>query len=346
MTKPSPRTSWRSLATTAAFALATILSADLALSLISPVPAPILEVKDGVEMVRAGDPDTLVLGSSHTRSFEPLRQTLRERTQGQEELALVPVEWGIFSSYLWVLEHRLQPLIDEQEHGQRRRPSLKRVLLITTFYDMCNVAHIGHVNLPARAWEWRDFTQDVGEKGLTEFNRNFLQTHWKSWFAPSVLVQGRGHERVADAIRELVRPIREERRAQIRAEHIEQATRNMEDQYETCWPDSERVALDALLDFFVKRDIEPTIILFPLLPEIVSEKSKKTTLVRYSNYIQELGRRRGIRVVDMTEGAPLGSQDFQDDFDHLTKEANPRFAAWALEGKLSFLLEPAGQEGP
>ncbi len=346
MAEPAQEKSgWTTLALVGASALITLVAADLALSTISPVPPAIMEVDDGVQMLREADPQTLVLGSSHTRSFVPMRQLLLDRTGGANTMALVPIEWGIFSSYLWVTQNRIATLIDERRDGALVRPSLKRVLLITTFYDMCDVQHIGNVNLPARAWELSHFTADLRAKGLTEFNRNYLQTHWKSVFPGSVLIQNRGHERVADALRELARPIDEERRREIRAEKVVWAIGNMERQNETCWPALEREALDDLLDFFISRQIEPTIVLFPLLPDIVSDKSRATVLARYAEYAAELGRRRGIRVVDMTYGAPLEAKDFQDDFDHLTAEANPNFARWALDAHLPFLLEPVTGEG-
>ncbi len=336
---------WGSVAVVAVCALVTVVAADFALARLSPVPTAIMEVDDGIRMLRDHDPDTLILGSSHTRSFLPMRDLIRERTSGDNEVVLVPVEWGLFTSYKWVLDNRVAPLVDEVRNGQKVRPSIKRALIITTFYDACDVQHIGNVNLPARAWEAQHFGDDLAHKGLTEFNRNYLQTRWKSAFSGSVLIQNRGHERVGDALREVVRPVSDERKAEVRAENVKWAKRNMEKQWDICWHPPEIAALEQILDFFLTRDIEPTIILFPLLPDITSEKSKATTLLRYEKYAAELGKRRGVRVVDMTYGAPLVGADFQDDFDHLTREANPRFAAWALENHLQFLLEPPSPGG-
>ena len=331
-------TSWASLIITGVCALTAIIAADAVLSIVSPIPPAIMEVDDGIEMLRGSNPETLFLGSSHTRSFVPMRQRLLERTGGDREVALVPVEWGIFSSYRWVLFNRIAPLLDG-------RPAVRRAVLITTFYDMCDVQHIGNINLPARAWELEHFVSDVARQGLTHFNRNYVQTRWKTLFAGSVLVQNRGHERVSDALREQLRPIDEARRHELWEEHVAWATANMESQYETCWPETERKALDEILDFFIQRGIEPTIVAFPLMPDIISARSRDTTLARYSTYIEALGRRRGVRVVDMTFGAPLKASDFQDDFDHLTAEANPRFSAWVLDARLSFLLTPAPSSG-
>lgn len=335
-------TSWRSLAAVGLTALLTVVAADRALTVVSPIPPAIMEVDDGVRMVREGNPDVLVLGSSHTRSFVPMRKLLADRDG--PEMALVPVEWGVFTSYRWVLENRLAPLIDERKDGALARPRLSRAILITTFYDMCDVEHIGNVNLPARAWELSHFVADVRVHGLTEFNRNFLQTRWKALFPGSVLIQDRGYERVSDALRDVIRPIDDERRAEIRAERVEWATKNMENQYATCWHPPELAALDDILSFFAARGIEATVVAFPLLPDIVSDKSKRTTLARYEAYVADLGER--VRVVDMTYGAPVSGRDFQEDFDHLTSAANPRFSAWALDAKMSFLLEPAPGRKP
>lgn len=331
---------WLSLFAVAICALVTIVVGDVLLSRVAPVPPRIMEVDDGIEMLRSSDPDTLVLGSSHTRSFIPMREPVLEQTLGENEMVFVPVEWGIFSSYRWVLENRVAPLIDERHDGKLVRPSLKRVLLITTFYDMCNVQHIGNVNLPARAWQLEHFVEDVNRRGLNTFNRNFLTTRWKALFPGSVLVQDRGYERTGEALRQLVRPVDENRKAELRAERIVWLTGNMERQHDICWYAPERAALDEILNFFVSRGIEPTIVLFPLVPDIISQKSRETTLPRYGDYAAQLGRDRNIRVVDMTFGSPFQEPDFQDDFDHLTRVANHRFSRWALENHFQFLLEP------
>jgi hypothetical protein len=259
-------TSRRSVAVVATCALITIVAADVGLARLSPVPRKIMEVDDGVHMLRDNDPDTLILGSSHTRSFIPMRDLVREQTGGDNEVVLIPVEWGLFTSYKWVLDNRVAPLIDETKDGKKVRRSIKRALLITTFYDMCDVQHIGNVNLPARAWESKHFAADLSARGLTQFNRNYLQTRWKGVFADSVLIQNRGHERVGNALREVIRPISDERRAEIRAENVVWATGNMERQYEICWHPPERQALEEIISFFEARDIEPTVILFPSSP--------------------------------------------------------------------------------
>lgn len=317
----------------------TVILGDVLLSWVSPVPGKIMEVEDGVEMLRQSDPDILVLGSSHTRSFLPMRQMIQERSGGELEMALVPVEWGIFTSYRWVLFHRLAPLIDERRDEEAVRPSLKRALLITTFYDACKVPHIGNVNLPARAWRWSDFWSDVAQSGLTRFNRNFLQNRWKALFPGSVLVQNRGHDRVSEDLIRAVRPLSAQQEQENHQERVRWATRNMEEQFQTCWHEPELEALEDILAFFQARQIEVTVVLFPLLPEIVSQKSKETTLARYAAFAHSLEGRPYVRVVEMTHDSPMVDGDFQADFDHLTPEANPKFSRWALENKLPWLLE-------
>ena len=156
----------RSLLQVAAAAALVIVAADLGIGRLVPVAPPLAEVDDGVAEYRAGDPDTLVLGSSHARSFLTVRDLVAERTAGRHRMAVVPVEWGTFRSYQWVYEHRLRPLLDE-----RRR--LSRALVITTYFDLCSWDHVAsRTNLPARAWELADYLGDVVDHGATPFNRN------------------------------------------------------------------------------------------------------------------------------------------------------------------------------
>jgi len=83
-------------------AVLTVVVADVALGRLAPLPAHPLEVENGVADYEAGDPHTLALGSSHTRSLAPLRDAIVEASGGQHQMVLVPVEWGSFSAYRWV----------------------------------------------------------------------------------------------------------------------------------------------------------------------------------------------------------------------------------------------------
>src|SRR5262245_22436764 len=103
-----------------------VLAADALLQRFAPIPPPIIEVDDGIRAYEASDPDVFVLGSSHTRSFGPLRDTL---AASGVAMTLVPVEWGTFHSYEWVLDHRVKPLIEERDAaGALRRGRLSRAV--------------------------------------------------------------------------------------------------------------------------------------------------------------------------------------------------------------------------
>ena len=62
----------------------------------------------------ASDPATLVIGSSHARTFHALALELRARL-GASSLPMVaiPLENGKLVPYQWLLDNRVAPLIDE-----------------------------------------------------------------------------------------------------------------------------------------------------------------------------------------------------------------------------------------
>jgi hypothetical protein len=45
----------------------------------------------------------------------------------------------------------------------------------------------------------------------------------------------------------------------------------------------------------------------------------------------------------MTLSSPLVNHDFHRDLDHLTADGSHRFAEWALDHELAFLLQPSGE---
>ena len=323
----------------AASALLVLVAADAALQRLVPAPPKLMEVEEGVAAYEAGDPDTLVLGSSHTRSFLAVRDRLQ--AEGGARLAPIPVEWGTFTSYQWVWEHRVRSLVDARDaSGAKVRGRLTRAVLVTTFYDLCTLpASVGGpANLPARGWTTSDFVADVATHGLTSYNRNFLQWRLGRALSASTLLSDRGYGKLTDALHDLVRPgptHAEQREASIAA-----GRRHMEEQFATCDDAAERRALRSLVDDFVARGVEPTIVLFPLLPGLVSPRSRETTLRRYEQRVAELASEVPARVVDLTFGAPLVDDDFQDDLDHVRRESNPKFAEWALAGGLAYLRTP------
>lgn len=332
--------SLKALAQVVLGAALTLVLADLGIQRIAPVAPRIIEVADGIAAYQAGDPDTLVLGSSHTRSFAPVAETLARESGGQIQAVLVPVEWGTFSSYNWVLRHRLKDLIEERRgDGQLRRPRLQRALLIATFYDLCAKSYVGlTANLPARAWAIEHFLLDTVENGLTPYNRNYLQTQWKLLFDHSILVTDRGYQRAPYALISQVRPLPPPE--VLRARRIQMARGHMEEQYDHCDDDAEKRELLQMINYFHGRDIELSIINFPLDPAIITEKSRQTTLARYDRFSAQLAREQPIRLVDLTFKTPLMDLDFQADLDHVTPESNKKFAAWALANDLAYLRTP------
>jgi hypothetical protein len=326
-------TSLKELLLVLAGVVAALFVVEAGVQRVAPIPPPILEVDDGVADYAAGDPDTLVLGSSHTRSFAPMRDLVAAQTHGANRMALVPVEWGTFGSYRWVLDHRIKPLAET-------RHRLSRAILVSTFYDLCMRAGTSESNLPARAWTARDFFSDVGARGLDDFNGNYLQTRLARLLPFSALVHDRGHGRVVLALLDRAHGVTDEERAARRRDDVIAARANMERQYEYCDDAGHKRALREMIGWFRGRGVEVTLVLFPLLPDIVSERSRETTLARYDRYVAGLARELPIRVTDMTRTSPMVYADFQPDLDHLTRAGNVKFSRWALGSPMRWLLDP------
>ncbi len=333
----------RSLVLVIVGAAATVVAADRALRRAAPMRPRIMEVDDGVAEYRARDPYTLILGSSHSRSFLPVRRILAEERHDLRPIAVVPVEWGTMSSYDWVLQHRLRPLVEERARdGGLRRPSLRRALLVTTFYDLCSSRVTGAANLPARAWEAHDFVADLGD-GLTDYNRNFLRERFRQIFGDLLLVQDRGYETIPSGLIDAVRPQPPAKLAARRAADVAAARQHVIEQFEGCDDGDEKRALLEMLDYLQGRDVEVTLVEFPLMPSLVSEQARATTLARYHRFAAGLARTRGLRDVDLTTSSPMLDADFQADFDHLNAAGNEKFARWALDHDLAFLGGPVAR---
>ncbi len=322
-------------------ALVALACVEAAVQRVSPVPPPIMEVDDGVREYAASDPDTLVLGSSHTRSFAPMRDMVAERTHGAHRMALVPVEWGTFGSYQWVLDHRIRPLIEERDPatGALKRGRLRRAILVTTFYDLCRKPGLSEANLPARAWTFGHFADDVAAHGLNDFNGNFLQTRLADALPFSALVQDRGHGFIVSRSIDFARGVSPDELAERRRYDLDVARARMEEQYAYCDDPGHKRSLRETIDYLHGRRVEVTLVLFPLLPDIVSARSRETTLRRYERYVADLAREVPVRVTDMTLDGPFTYGDFQSDLDHLNREGNRKFSRWALDGHMAWLLD-------
>jgi hypothetical protein len=235
---------------------------------------------------------------------------------------------GGFSSYRWVLEHRIAPLLDE------RRPSLRHLFLVTTFYDACSTAVThGDLNVPARAWTFADYLDDVRAHGLSDFNRNYVRERLKHLLPMSVLVQDRGAANIAHALKTLVRP-------EAKGEVVAEAREGLVAQHAWCQDEGELESLAQIADFARARGLSLTVVLFPLVPDIVSEQARTTTLAWYDTHVRNLAEQKGFRVADLTESTPLVLGDFAPDLDHVTAAGNGKLATWLLDRDLRWLLDP------
>ena len=73
----------------------------------------------------------------------------------------------------------------------------------------------------------------------------------------------------------------------------------------------------------------------------MTDRAKETTLTAFREMVEAVACRVSVKVIDLTWRPRFKDEDFMDDFDHVTAQGNLKFAAWALENDLSFLLETA-----
>jgi hypothetical protein len=289
-----------------------------------------------------------VLGSSHSRTFDILGEVLSERTGGRERLLAVAVEWGKFTSYAWVLEHRLKPFIEEADaSGRPVRPSLRHVLIVNEWWD-AQASEGGEqaLNLPARAWELPEFLADVWQNGMTSYNRNYLANRFRRTFRFSSLVVDRGYERILLGIQKWLRPPTPEF---VKSEYERQLAgwqRQGEKSAGTCDDPDQLAALEGIVRYFRGRGVDVTILVYPLMPSTQTQRARETTHREYSALIAELGRRLGVRVIDYSSGTPMVDADYQSDFEHMTRDGGRKFSEWALDGALRFLDGTAAEVTP
>lgn len=321
-----------------AAALVTFGAAELGLRQLTPPLAPLLEVEDGIRDLERSDPVVLVLGSSHARGFSVIREQLAERMADPDHLVQVAVERGKLSSYRWVAEHRLAPLLED---GTRTR--LRRLVLVTEWWDACAPARVPDENVPGRAWTAGHFLADAARRGITTFNRNWISYQWQRLTRRLILASDRGVGRLPGDLMDLVRPGAEARRGAEHDARVAWWNRMVETSFDepACDDGTELAHLEALLDRFRARGVELTIVLWPRMPSTLTPRGIETTVARYARRIKAVAEPRGARVVDLTTSTPLTDAHFMRDFDHTTAEANRILADWGLAGPLAFLLEEA-----
>ena len=333
--------SWKTVLAVAAAAVATVVGADALLHAVAPLK-PLVEVEDAVATYRDGDPTVLVLGSSHARTFLVVGEELARRTGGAERIVAVPVEMGKLTSYEWVLDHRLHPLMDERDaSGRLVRPGLRRVIIVTEWWDSADPEDIlTRSNIPARAWQIGDFLADARVNGLTPYNRNYVAYRWLRLTRESTLTQDRGHDGIVNGLKALVRPpdpaaLRADRERRL------EGWRSMVERGATIeLADPQMAAFDRILEDLRQRGLEVTVLLYPRMPATLSETARQTTVKRFSDRMEVLARERGFRLADASTFPLITDDDFEDDFDHITADGNRKFTAWALDNGFSFLMRP------
>ncbi len=327
-------------------AVVTVVASDLLLQRACPLLPRRMEAADGIALLRDGDPETLLIGSSHGRSFVRIAEAVARASGGQRRLVPVPVEYGKQSTYEWILEHRLRPLLEERRpDGRLVRSSLRRFVLVTEWWDGCSPETDLAFNVPARGWVLGDFLADAARRGLDAWNQNYLDQAWSALWRGSILVQDRGVGRLVDTLR-----------ASRRRGGVDDAAARYDEMVATwrtmveagaadprCHDGHERAALERILDWASARSLDTTLLLFPRKPDTLTPKARQTTLAAYARELEALARRRGLRFVDYTTSTPVTDADFMADFDHLNPAGNEKFERWALQGELRFLLEPAGR---
>lgn len=335
--------SWRDVILVVIVAAVTVVVADLGLRRLSP-PRYVREVTDAVREYEHEDPTVLVIGSSHARTFTYLDAIARRRTDGAVRVMGVPLEWGKFTSYEWVLRERLRPLIEETRAGARTRPSLRHAVLLTAWWDGCGQDGDPPVfNLPSRAWALPHFVRAVADRGLDDHSRNYLTSRWLELWHGSILVSARGHDHLVSALRDAVRPPSPEARRKQQDQHLASWRAIIENGAATLGHPRELAAAERILGYFQAAGVDVTLMLYPLMPITVTERARRTVLEPYSAMMKDLAARRGVRFVDATFDHGLVDGDFQPDFDHLTPAGHDKLGAELLDGKLAFLLDGHGQ---
>lgn len=322
----------------AASAILTLAAVDLLVKRLAP-PRNLREVQDAIGELQRGNPTVLAIGSSHARTFAVLAESLATRTGGREQLLAVPVEWGKLSSYRWTLEERLLPLFDERdEAGKPRRASLRRAIIVTEWWDSCAGSGPPH-NLPARAWAWRHYWEDLRDNGFSDYNSSFLSYRFSRLTRFSALMQDRGRTRFPTALREALVPGPPREETSGYRDLMENWQLLVETGAKCIGDDVQMQSLVAMADTLLARQLEVTVLLYPRMPSTLTSTARETTLPRFLAMAQTALLGRPVRLLDLTDAAPLTDADFGEDFDHLLPAANARFAGWALDGPFGFLLQ-------
>lgn len=336
MTTPSVAAGWRGPVVVALCVALMVVAFEVALHRLAPMPRRDLEVDTGVDALADGNPEILVLGSSHAGAYLPMIDRL-----GVDRVVVVTEEGGTFSAFDWVYRHRLQRFVDEPGGaGGYRRDRLKHALLITTYWDTCPASRTHYESsLPARAWQWPDYLADFARHGVTADNRNFPFTAMKRLFGNSMMVQDRG---LANLRSQLRGPESADSLSGRKAAWAERRRREIVEEGTYCHTPEERARLEGLVDLMQARGLDVTIVAFPQMGDLLTDEARRTTIATYSAYMADLRARKGVRTVEHTTTHPLVYDDFEIDCDHLVPAAREKYVDWALENGLGFLRAGGG----
>lgn len=324
----------------AASAVLTILAGDAVVRLY--VPTSVLnqrEARDGLYDLYKENPDILVLGSSHARTFHFLGKSVERRTGGAVQVVSIPLELGRMVPYEWLLENRIRPLLDEKlPDGRKKRDHLKHFVLVTEWWDTCPPDGF-YNNIPSRAWAVKDFVRDVEANGFTGYNRNFLQRRWQRFWGASAFSRVRKSDDYAVAVRRVLGSSIDD--VEVRTH----AWQRMIEDAVHCLGDPEQMqALEQIVAFAQARGLDTTIVLFPRKPSTFTPEARRTTMVAMHKLMADFAAAHGVRLFDMTLTSPLEDGDFMADFDHVNPDGNRKFTDWALAGDLRWMLD-AGPTG-
>lgn len=328
----------KSLLLVAAAAVLTVVALDVLIGRTVPLPHTEYETVEALADYAAGDPEVLVLGSSHARSLMRLRDWYADQAPPLR-MAVMPIEGGKLYAYDWLLEHRLQPLIDaRRDDGSAVRGRLRELVLVTNYWDACGAGK-EYPNLPARAWALSDYLADFAQHGATAYNTNYIDQRWNELTAGSTLIRDRGAWRIIRTLREKIRPRSEEDIARTDAEHLARWVAMIEENDlagPSCDSRTQVAAFDRILAFARERGLRTTIVLWASIP-----RAQTPGTIAVADHYRDLvlARAGEARVIDLRPARVLADEDYRADLDHLHPSGHEKLRQWFLAGPFADLAD-------
>ena len=320
----------KSLLLVAAAAVLTVVALDVLIGRTVPLPHAEYETVEALADYAAGDPEVLVLGSSHARSLMRLRDWYADQAPPLR-MAVMPIEGGKLYAYDWLLEHRLQPLIDaRRDDGSAVRGRLRELVLVTNYWDACGAGK-EYPNLPARAWALSDYLADFAQHGATAYNTNYIDQRWNELTAGSTLIRDRGAWRIIRTLREKIRPRSEEHLARWVAMIEENDLAGP-----SCDSRTQVAAFDRILAFARERGLRTTIVLWASIP-----RAQTAGTIAVADHYRDLvlARAGEARVIDLRPARVLADEDYRADLDHLHPSGHEKLRQWFLAGPFADLAD-------